>query len=144
MTLSIKEFPNSIKEPFIITSKQTSNYNCIAWAFGDETKWYWPDDISFWPSGIPNEPTIQSFIELFKLQGYENCDNGNLESGYVKVAIYTKNNKPSHAAKQLSNGFWSSKLGQGNDVSHTINSMTDGFYGNIEVFMKRKIENTNF
>ena len=33
-------FPNSVSEPFKITSPNDIKYNCIAWACGDDTKWY--------------------------------------------------------------------------------------------------------
>jgi hypothetical protein len=59
----------------------------------------------------------------------------------LKVAIYADNfNKPTHAARQLDNGFWTSKLGQHFDVTHTIFSMENGVYGNVAFFMRKKIE----
>lgn len=135
-----KQFPNSQTEPFLITSPQTPSYNCIAWAFGDDTKWYWPDPshIYYWPKGIPRELTINSFIALYSLIGYQICDTGIPEKGFSKIAIFVDaNNKPTHAARQLLNGFWTSKLGQHIDVQHSINSIEGGDYGNVGVYMKR-------
>jgi hypothetical protein len=72
MRSAFPPFPNSRIDPFLITSPQTSSYNCIAWAFGDNSKWYWPDssNIYFWPSDIPRQETLDSFIKLFESIGY--------------------------------------------------------------------------
>lgn len=138
MTLSHDAFPNSISDPFIITSPQTTHYNCIAWAFGDDTKWYWPNNNNYWPLEIPNEEKIENFMLLFKSIGYEVCSDGELEQDYLKIAIYeSKEGKPTHAARQLANGMWTSKLGQNYDVTHTLFAMENGAYGNAKVFMKK-------
>jgi hypothetical protein len=140
-----KEFPNSSKEPFIITSPITRSYNCIAWAFGDTTKWYWPDEflIGFWPKEISRECTLESFINLYKLIGYEVCDDESFEKDYDKIVIFTdKDNIPTHAAKQIDDTFWSSKLGEYHDVSHSKFSIEGGNYGSFNVIMKRKSKNS--
>lgn len=140
MNLSHPKFPNSLLEPFLVTSPRTPNYNCIAWAFGDNSKWFWPDPLNqyYWPSNIPREETIEAFIELYRSINYEICENGSLQSGIEKIAIYSnKEGIPTHAARQLPNGYWTSKLGPQYDVAHTINSMENGEYGNVCVFMMR-------
>ncbi len=141
MRITILDFPKSIIDPFLITSPETLHYNCIAWAFGDSTKWYWPDSANsfFWPDEIVREEKIECFIQLFKLIGYEVCENDKLDPLYEKIAIYTNiHGKPTHAARQLSNGYWTSKLGGSYDVTHSIFSMEDGVYGNATVYMRRK------
>jgi hypothetical protein len=141
MRSSFTAFPNSKIDPFLITSPQTSSYNSIAWAFGDNSKWYWPDssNIYFWPSDIPRQETINSFIKLFESIGYIQTDNDYLDVEFEKIAIYgDRFSNPTHAARQLQNGFWTSKLGQNFDVTHTIFSMSDGNYGNVLVYMKRQ------
>ncbi|GIL23792.1 MAG: hypothetical protein BroJett042_23050 [Bacteroidota bacterium] len=145
MTFENSKFPNSKIDPFLLTSPQTPIYNCIAWAFGSVDKWFWPDVAGtyFWPSDIPRTETLDSFIKLFEIIGYKVCDNGDLEKDYQKIAIYADGNgKPTHAARQLRNGFWTSKLGQSFDVTHTIHSMSDGLYGNVAAFMKRQENQT--
>ncbi|MBE0305267.1 DUF7689 domain-containing protein [Leptospira interrogans] len=141
MTLLIlPEFPNSLADPFVITSNFDECYNCIAWAYGDSTKWYWPDEhgLAFWPNDIPHETTLTAFQALFERIGYEICDNGVYESGYEKIAIFTNEDKsPTHAAKQLNNDTWSSKLEIANDVSHTILSISSGAYGSVAIYMRR-------
>lgn len=139
--IKIPIFPNSSIEPFAVTSPYTTEYNCIAWAFGDNTKWYWPDpsNIYYWPNNIQREINIEAFIKLFQSIGYAVCDNNNLEDKYDKIAIFTDNsNIPTHAARQLDNGYWTSKLGRDIDVQHTIKSIEEGAYGMAKIFMKRK------
>ena len=103
MKINFPPFPNSKIDPFLITSPQTTHYNCIAWAYGDNTKWYWPDSsgLYFWPADIPREEKIQSFVKLFESIGYEVCDNNDLEKGYLKIALYADSiGNPTHAARQ--------------------------------------------
>lgn len=140
MNLSIPQFPNTSIEPFIITSPQTPSYNCIAWAFGDDTKWYWPDpdEMYFWPNNISRTVEVNSFIELYKLIGYEICETDTMEFNYEKIAIFIDDNGlPTHAARQLSNGKWTSKLGCEFDIQHSIYSMNNSVYGNARFFMSR-------
>lgn len=136
-----RQFPNSQKEPFTATSYETGIYNCIAWACGYDDRWYWPSDdnpVHTWPDGVLKNETISAFIQLFESLGYEVCDNASLEDGYTKIAIFEKSEKPTHAARQLNNGLWTSKLGQYKDVSHTIESMNGGDYGTASVFLKKQ------
>ncbi len=134
------DFPNTSIQEFVITSPKDPIYNCIAWAYGVNDIWFWPHPYAFWPAGIPKELTLEAFVKLFERIGFQICNNGNYESGLDKIAIYEKDNKPTHAAKLLQGDIWSSKLGNDFDVSHTLFSMQDGFYGNVSVFMKRDIK----
>lgn len=136
------EFPNSVQEPFLITSPQDVRYNCIAWAFGDSEKFYWPSDLPeyFWPENIKKEESIDAFVALYESIGYANCENGEPEIGYEKVAIFALNGKLKHAARQLQNGLWTSKLGSHVDVAHTIPAMDGGMYGNVAQYMKRNTD----
>lgn len=136
-----KDFPNSKNEPFIKTSEVTPLYNYIAWAADDCFKWYEPDPfgIYYWPPNIPREYTIGAYIKVYESLGYIRCTNGNLKSGEQKIAIFAKDNFPTHAAKQLQDGSWSSKLGKNIDVSHTLNAIEHGHYGLVVQFLVRKI-----
>ena len=91
--ICLAEFPNSQKDPFLITSDYTPNYNCISWAYEDTSRWYWPDpaNIYYWPPSIPRKVDIPSFIALFALRNYSVCDNGEFEIGYEKIAIFANN-----------------------------------------------------
>jgi hypothetical protein len=135
-------FPNTVLEPVLITSPATWTYNCIGWAYGDDTRWYWPTTDSphhYWPPGILRELNLQSFIELYQLAGYQVCANSAVEIGIEKIAIFAHpNNEPTHAARQLPNGNWTSKMGPSNDVEHTLNALCNSpWYGSAAIFMSR-------
>lgn len=138
----LPQFPNSISEPLEQKSPKDNRYNCIAWAFGINNLRLWPNNFPFevWPPNIPNTVTLDAFIKLYELIGYQICNNSLLETSKEKIAIFTLSGRPTHAAKQLSSGLWSSKLGwQNEDSEHTLNAISNGEYGNPTVFMERAI-----
>ena len=72
---------------------------------------------------------------------YVPCESGNFEKGFEKIAIYSDKMKtPTHAARQLDNGSWTSKLGRCNDISHDVIGVSGFTYGQIAVFMKRPVQ----
>src|SRR5206468_721215 len=78
------------REIYEVKSKETIEYNCIAFAAGDETKCWWPDlgGVYYWPNGLPREETVEAFILMFQWLGYEKCEHARYEFGFEKVAIY--------------------------------------------------------
>lgn len=138
-----KFFPNLSKDGYYLTSPATPEYNCIAWAAGDEGIWWWPDQNGdyYWPTEIPRTETIEVFIKAYEGLGYSVCENATLEDGFEKVAIYADSNgKPTHAARQLDSGNWTSKLGQSEDIMHTtLDGLVGGHYGYVAVILKRPI-----
>lgn len=94
--------------------------------------------IGYWPEGLPREETLSAFVTAFEKLGYQVCDDGRLESGYEKVALYAKEGKPTHAARQLQSGYWTSKLGRLEDIEHEDEEGVSGpVYGEPILFMKR-------
>jgi len=140
----MKKFP-SLKSPdYKVTSVATTDYNCIAWAAGVDDIWWWPHHDSYWPPKIPREVKIQSFIDAYQTLGYDVCLSPCLEEGYEKIAIYTKiidgKSVPTHAARQLPDGKWTSKLGSQQDIEHNdLNAISGSEYGCAVCFMKRAI-----
>lgn len=135
-----KHFPNLRESRYLITSPNTPSYNCIAWAAGDTTAWWWPDPQFqyYWPQYAPRECTLEAFIVAYSGLRYELCESGVFEEGFEKIAIFVNTMKiPTHATRQLDDGFWTSKLGACNDISHDVLSLSGDFYGEIAVFMKR-------
>jgi len=133
-------FPGLQTSQYKVTSPATISYNCISWAAGDTEKWWWPDpfDQYFWPSGILRKESINAFVNAFEFLGYSICKDGNYETGYEKVAIYAKiDGRPTHAARQIDSGKWTSKIGQLEDIEHSINSLSGDIYGEPIVYMKR-------
>jgi hypothetical protein len=134
-------FPNLTADNYLITSPQTPEYNCIAWAAGDTEKWWWPDQNHsyHWPPNIPRTETLGSFISAYALQGYSICQSADYEEGFEKIAIYAKFQKPTHASRQLSSGHWTSKLGNEEDIEHfTLEGLCGDQYGTVAFIMKRQ------
>jgi hypothetical protein len=77
----------------------------------------------------------------FEHLGYELCTNGDLEDGYLKIALYVDNNGAwSHVARQELNGEWSSKLGDEEDIRHKApHCFGNSIYGNVAYFMRKTI-----
>jgi hypothetical protein len=59
--------------------------------------------------------------------------------GFEKIAIYVLDEKPQHAARQLPNGKWTSKLGQYEDIEHNaLEGLEGSIYGYVACVMKRR------
>lgn len=133
-------FPHSNNKNFIIKSPVDKNYNCIACAYGLNTCRMWPNKLGFyWPNNVSKTEDIKSFIELFEKIGYIICEDGSYEENYEKVGLYELNNKPTHAARQINQNWWITKLGPMHDIIHTEEALKDGEYGNITVYLKRSL-----
>jgi len=137
-------FPNLTPNNSIDTSPKDESYNCIAFALDDTNHWWCP--LRYWPSDIPSEPTIQTYIQLFeKYGGYEVCKDGSLEDDCEKIALFALEFEnglliSTHAAKQLPNGWWQSKLGKSKDIAHTNPEDLNGpLYGRPVTFMRRRL-----
>ena len=67
----------------------------------------------------------------------------NTRKATKKIAIYVNpDGKPTHAARQLSSGQWTSKLGQLEGIEHNIlEGLTGSEYGTVAVMMKRPKKN---
>jgi hypothetical protein len=132
-------FPGLRGQPFEIKSPKDDHYNCIAWAAGDNRRWWWPDadGEDAWPAGVARVETLDAFRDAFASLGYEACDDGQLEAGYEKIALYALAGVPKHAARQLPSGRWTSKLGQREDIEHGLEDLTGTEYGAVVLVMKR-------
>lgn len=137
-------FPALTRRNHRITSDETDEYNCIAWAAEDNTRWWWPQPDAYWPPNVlRDDADLQSFIEAFGTLGYEVCDDGSLELGIEKIAIYVHaDTGPTHAALQLPDGKWTSKLGAWEDVEHEsehdLAGQLPGCYGQVHAYMQRR------
>ncbi len=135
-------FPKLRTSEFKETSPRTPTYNCIAWAVGDNQKWWWPDSMNnyYWPSNVKREETIDAFSEAFHKIGYDKCADGSLETGYQKIAFYELNGKITHAARQLKDGRWASKIGSWEDIEHDLVDGLEGQkYGVASYYMRRPL-----
>jgi hypothetical protein len=133
-------FPNLRGSSYEITSPYAEDYNCIAWAAGDTSAWWWPDSMNqyYWPPTVPRMVTLESFINAYETLGYKTCNRAGYEEGFEKISIYVDSNgKPTHAARQIETGRWISKLGKSEDIVHDFEGVSDSSYGAVAVIMKR-------
>lgn len=121
-----------------ITSAATTEYNCIAWALGETDRCWWPGGYGcYWPVGVMAAVTREAFRWCFAGRGYQPCDDGGLVEGVEKLCLYEKAATPTHAARQLPSGRWTSKLGPDEDVEHDLNDLCGRRYGRPVAFFAR-------
>lgn len=122
-----RAFPNLANVEWQIKSPFDDEYQCIAWAACYTDRHMWPSTPPYWwfpnpnlpLAPIPEEASVDCFLQGFKLLGYEPCSSRKFELGYQKVAIYANDLGVTHMARQHFFGRgWLSKLGVLEDISH--------------------------
>lgn len=134
-------FPGLAGSGYQVTSPRNGDYDCIAWAAGDTHLWWWPGKDAtkeYWPPGVPRERTSGAFVAAFASLGNVLCENDGLEGGYEKIALFADaDGRPTHAARQLLSGLWSSKLGKAEDIEHRLHDLEGAVYGSVVLVMRR-------
>lgn len=122
-----------------LTSNWDDGYNCIAHAAEQDLRFWWPEPDSYWPDDVPRERTIEAFLLVFAKFGYTPCHSSKREFGFQKVALYlSAAGLPSHMARQLPSGEWTSKLGCYWDISHgQLDGLSGKTYGSAKIFLRR-------
>ena len=133
-----------------VSSDVSDEYNCIAWALGNRDTWWEPhtpgsivDDRGYWPDDLPHNRAPETLRELFRQQGFADCENGNLDPLSVKIALYRMPEedggyKWTHVARQLSTGLWTSKLGNSYEVTHRRPGDLEGeLYGEVYAYLEK-------
>ena len=132
-------FPNILGKDFKIF-KSSIKFNCVAYSLDFYDDWIWTNEKT-WPyDKIPRNSGLNGFKELYKLHGYEECNNPLYEVGYDKIAFYSKDGYPVHACKQFKNK-WRSKLGPSFIIEHDLDWLCGDYenaYGEVSFIMKRK------
>lgn len=155
MTLTLTQTPEEIKEKWPnltndnarTTSEFDRFYNCLGFAVGDSDNWWWPIKKQgiFWPKDFPLINSTPNILKMLNVMfAYEECNSGEFEEGYEKIAIYgiKESYTPKHYAIQTSDGKWKSKLGELEDIEHdTLEALNGFFYGVPIAFAKRKLSN---
>lgn len=137
-------------------------YNCIAWAANDPNKdhWWWPVG-GYWPPWGRREETVRCFVNTFRFLGYSVCKSSRREPGFEKVALYAMHRSnsprevpqrlsalnpdwaPTHMARQLPDGTWTSKCGGSEDITHLTLDALESYgpcgYGCPVLYMRRLI-----
>ncbi|MBM4071278.1 MAG: hypothetical protein FJ271_20425 [Planctomycetes bacterium] len=129
------------KGDYQITSSADPKYNCIAWAAHDSSNWWWPGadvEKEYWPAAVARQATVAAFQLAFETLGFVPCDHELLEAGTEKIALFADHaGIPQHAARQLENGRWTSKLGKREDIEHAVKDLEGEQYGSVVLIMKR-------
>jgi hypothetical protein len=137
-------FPGLRVSSFRVTSPADPAYNCIAWAGSSDADWWWPlGDAAktYWPAESPREMTLDAFRKAFESLGYTECKTDSLEAAYEKVALFADSaGRPTHAARQLATGRWTSKLGQSEDIEHELRALEGEVYGTVALLLKRTMD----
>ena len=134
-------FPGLRGTQYTKTSPCTVSYNCIAWAAGEDYRWWEPSLGYYWPAKAEQSMEVSALVEAYEAIGYGRCVNGKLQRGYEKIAIYASAaGEWTHAARQLRSGRWTSKLGAEADIEHTMPDDLQGVeYGTVYCYMRRRI-----
>lgn len=135
----VDSFPGLLGAGYLFTSQATPDYNCIGWAAGEDDRWWWPDaaGVAYWPESVPREESLSAFVAAFATLGYAPSDNSSNEPGVVKIALYARSGVPTHAARQLGNGRWTSKLGQSEDIEHDLVGLVGSVYGDVAMILAK-------
>ena len=165
-------FPKLFNAGYEKTSDETGHplslgsYNCIAWAAEDTRHgFWWPNDYLYWPWWIKREDTVACFVKTFRSLGYQVCLGSGKEFLFHKLALYAihrshnpmavpnslndlRDWEPTHMARQLPDGSWTSKCGPNEDITHFTLDALESYglkygagdeYGCPVVYMKRLI-----
>ena len=133
-------FPGLRLPDCAVTSQKDRRYNCIAHAAGDSRRFWDParSPEAYWPKGVPRSYTLEAYEAAFATLGYKKCGRDNsLQAGIEKIAIFANDNGPQHAARQLENGSWTSKLGVLEDICHPLLQIEGTQYGMVASVMWR-------
>lgn len=137
-----RSFPGLATAGYRITSPANSDYNCAAWAAGETHRWW--DSSSgggyYWPPNEPLTHSVAGFIAAFATVGYEPCADACPETGIEKLALYAdEHGSPTHLARQLPSGSWTSKLGAAEDLEHdTLQALEGALYGKVVQHLRRR------
>jgi hypothetical protein len=138
----VSVFPRLHGTDWRVCSKPDDLYNCIAWAAGVTTGWWWPvgSDSTYWPEGVLRELTLEAFRQAFATLGYVACAGEALEAGFERVAVFANEQGVlKHAARQRPSGSWTSKPGKMEDIDHALHDLEGTLYGSVVLVMKRPL-----
>lgn len=133
-------FPSLAASGYEKSSEYDPSYNCIAFSVHDKGQWWQKLPVRgyYWP--LERDDRIEDWIRALKLNNFAVTNNSDLEQGIEKIAIYVgADGSPTHVARQLATGSWTSKIGKYEDIVHLHTAALEGNeYGEVQVFMKRK------
>lgn len=101
-------------------------------------------NLGYWPPNVPRQETVDAFMLAYSTLGFAPCIDGAVEVGFEKIAIFATYAMgvlaPTHAARQLPDGKWTSKMGNCEDIIHTkVDCLAGPRYGAAVRYMKRRL-----
>ena len=135
----IKLHPKAIENDnlFIIPNTKDDNYNCVGYSL--EINEFVSHHIGrYWIDSIERSGSINNLIKVFEYFGFERSDSS-VEEGYKKIVIYGNRGFASHAAIQLDDIWYQSKMGEYEICKHKLEAIEGILYGYPKVWMKKKI-----
>ncbi|MBB4639449.1 DUF7689 domain-containing protein [Longimicrobium terrae] len=124
---------------FKATSPYDAGYNCMAHAGGETKRWWDPCAYAglYWPGG-PQSDDLEGWSAGYSQLGYRRCESPELEPGIEKIAFYCdEHGSPTHVARQLESGHWTSKIGKSEDIEHDLAGLEGKKYGTVAFVMQR-------
>lgn len=133
--------PRLTAEGYEVTSPASATYNCVAWALGEDDRWWEPVPQYHWPDGVPRDDSLENYVRVFESAGYARCEGAEREPGYEKVAIYVDEHGAfAHAAKQREGGRWTSKMSWFEDIEHpAADSLLGGALIRVAAVLRRAL-----
>jgi hypothetical protein len=120
-------FPRLRDSGYVVTSDYDAEYNCVSYIADDRRQRWEPEERGgwYWPPHLPkNDFSLDNYVRCFEFLMFRRCDDGSFEEGVEKIAVFVDDDGEfSHVARQLSDGWWSSKLGFYEDISHPANEL---------------------
>ena len=91
------DFP-ALKSRDYELSDQDFNFNCLAYALGDQTNWWEPPRGSgrYWPAGFPADVTIQTAESIIRTHGFTAELDAAIEPDTDAIAIYGQGHEWTH------------------------------------------------
>ena len=134
-----ENFPRLSEDNFRITSPAKWEYNCLAWTLNDTMTWWSTAPGYYWPPRVPRPMTnLVNVIQLYEREGFTRCDSAAFEAGFERIVLYSADGHFVHAARQLENGRWTSKLGPHEDIEHdTPEALLGGEFELVACILRR-------
>lgn len=143
----IRQFPGLEPGEYkFVQNSERNNGNCIALSLNIPSPWIWPTAkgyvpsidstiaSEFWPRNLSNDYTLDNFLEMYKLFGFQQTDEEGYEEGYWKNALYGHDeNNITHAAHLLKDGTFV----KGPLLIHQPKAIEGDVYGHIITYVKR-------
>jgi hypothetical protein len=81
--------------------------------------------------------TTAAFEDWFDFDGWEEVQDPAPAPNTTIVALYLLNGSPTHAARYLGHGLWTSKLGHDIDLAHELHELDGPTYGTPARFFRK-------